>query len=206
MAEHSFWNTFKNMYSQERWLALMGAISIATLAYLTSEKLCRFFASVSSSGLFILSFIIYVIVFTCIITGVYIKEIRHREPKQSNLVVLAVSMCSMLLDMFIISSVALLALLTVEPYPQGYMQVMFTLLVGALPVLLGSITLSTLTVSVLQKRIEEHKIAVRKVLSNIDELQKCQKKSTEDAEKVLQKLERMKEKIMQNQVQQSEVC
>jgi len=213
----------KKLYPYTRIQWLFSVFSVVTLAYLTSEKLGSLQVGLrSNSGGFSIFFIVYVIVFFFMIllanmkwvSGLVepteksgkIEKCEHNNKKSCKLTkktvdinriakILAISIGSTLLDIALTSLIALIGLLAIGYAYISLSRIVTLLLLGALPASLGLITLSSLTISILQKRINAQNDEMDVLSQQFDNFEKHQKealsacrKKHEEREKALDEL------------------
>jgi fumarate reductase subunit C len=182
-------------YSFPRIQWLVGAMSIVSLLYLSSEEIWRAFDSqpfpeVTSEGA-----VIYTIFFLAMLVLVHYYDIRRLV--QRRFLAFIASSISIALDVILLSSAELVVLTTIQVLPKDISNIVFMLLIGALPSSLGVTVLTSLTSATLKKRAKKLYEEARSISQQVDELERQRKmamKSLEQFEKKKREFETSIEK------------
>jgi drug/metabolite transporter (DMT)-like permease len=165
-------------YSSGRLLWLIGAMSLNSLLYLSSEEIWKVadgqsFPEVSYSG-----FVFYTLFFLSVLISANYLDIRRIALKKT--VAVSVTIISIAVDISAVSFSEFLVLYTIQVLPQSYLHGIVMLLLGAMPACMGSTVLSSLTADTLKKRAEKLLKDVKEISGQVASLEKQRKKIIED--------------------------
>jgi hypothetical protein len=194
--------TLQIRYSYARIQWLIGAVSLGSLLYLTSDEIWRIadkqpFPEITSEGA-----ICYMLSFLVILMFVHFYDARRIVLMKS--VAIVTSLISIIIDLSVLCLFEFLTLYALQVLPQDYLQCATVLLLGAMPICLGSIVLSSLTAETLKKRTKELLKEIKEIGGEIEKLEDQRKKTMEDL-KSFEKKKKEFEKYFEKQNQDEEV-
>ncbi len=153
----------------------------ASLIYLTSEEIWKLVDGNPFPEITIEGFVAYLIIFSIGLFLIHYVDTKEIGPNNA-LIVIAASIVSVLVDLFFISFSELIVLFVIQVLPQDLLKTAIMLLVGAMPISLGSVTLSSLTSEILKKHAQKLHEEVQDLVKQSTELKSQLKKSKERLE------------------------
>jgi|GEM_PF-2593859 len=190
--------TLRIRYAFPRIQWLIGAISVVSLIYLTSEELWEILDPRSPSGITPESFTIYVVFFTTLLLVAHIYDTRRIARSVST--IFAASVISISVDILFICLAEFVVLTAICVYPQNYLEGIVILLLGAMPASLGSVVLSSLTGEILKERARKMYEEVKNMRKEFESLENKKKTASEALEELEKKKMEFEKKLKNDNI------
>lgn len=176
--------TFKIRYSFSHIQWLLGAVSVSALLFLSSDSIDKIWTGLPFSQVF-WNFLAYVSFFFLALFAIhYYDSIKVTSRKT---VAFSVSMLTVLADITIVMFCEWLVSFSLNALSQGYLITTAILLLGAMPVCLGSIVLSSVNAESLKKQSKALLDEAQKLAKEIERLESKEKEAKTNLEHLIEK-------------------